>query len=547
MSSPVMGRSPVPAHSPPVPQAPRGRRGHPWLTLIAVAFGLFMVGLDGSVVSIANPEIGRDLHASAADLQWVTNSYLLALAAALILGGKLGDRFGRRTYYLIGVAGFALASVAIGLSGSIEGVIAFRAVQGFFGALLMPNTLGLLRAAFPPRKFGMAVGIWAMVSSVSTALGPIVGGLLVEHVNWESVFYINAPIGGAALVFSAFVLPQSKSPAGRHRFDLPGVVLLALGLLLVVFGVVKGETWGWGAGSTLGVLAAGVVVLLAFGWYETRLGRLLPGERTGSDATRRGHPLLPMSLFRSPALTIGTVITAVNFFVLLGSIFFVMLYLQNVRGFTPVEAGVRTLPLSLASVAASPLGAKLTERFGARVSMPLGMVLQAGASFGMLGWGVHSSYAAMWPPFIALGLGVGMVMAASSDAIVGNAPVSDAGVAGGLQATALQVGGALGTSVLMSLISSRVGATLTDTLIEAGVPGPMAARLHEAKDTVAMGVSPITGDMPERLKSAVVEGSGQAFVSGVHTTALVTGVLCVVGAVLAAAGIRRNPQADTDN
>ncbi|WP_030371328.1 MFS transporter [Streptomyces rimosus] len=547
MSSPVVGRSPVPTHSPPVPQAPRGRRGHPWLTLIAVAFGLFMVGLDGSVVSIANPEIGRDLHASAADLQWVTNSYLLALAAALILGGKLGDRFGRRTYYLIGVAGFALASVAIGLSGSIEGVIAFRAVQGFFGALLMPNTLGLLRAAFPPRKFGMAVGIWAMVSSVSTALGPIVGGLLVEHVNWESVFYINAPIGGAALVFSAFVLPQSKSPAGRHRFDLPGVVLLALGLLLVVFGVVKGETWGWGAGSTLGVLAAGVIVLLAFGWYEMRLERPLPGERTGSDATRRGHPLLPMRLFRSPALTIGTVITAVNFFVLLGSIFFVMLYLQNVRGFTPVEAGVRTLPLSLASVAASPLGAKLTERFGARVSMPLGMVLQAGASFGMLGWGVHSSYAAMWPPFIALGLGVGMVMAASSDAIVGNAPVGDAGVAGGLQATALQVGGALGTSVLMSLISSRVGATLTDTLIAAGVPGPMAARLHEAKDTVAMGVSPITGDMPERLKSAVVEGSGQAFVSGVHTAALVTGVLCVVGAVLAAAGIRRNPQADTDN
>ncbi|KOT87402.1 tetracenomycin C resistance and export protein [Streptomyces sp. NRRL F-5755] len=542
-----MGRSPVPAHSPPVPDVPRGRRGHPWLTLIAVAFGLFMVGLDGSVVSIANPEIGRDLHASAADLQWVTNSYLLALAAALILGGKLGDRFGRRTYYLVGVAGFALASVAIGLSGSIGGVIAFRAVQGFFGALLMPNTLGLLRAAFPPRKFAMAVGIWAMVSSVSTALGPIVGGLLVEHVNWESVFYINAPIGGVALAFSAFVLPQSKSPAGRHRFDIPGVVLLALGLLLVVFGVVKGETWGWGAGSTLGVLAAGVVVVLAFGWYERRLERPVSGSRTGADAARRGHPLLPMRLFRSRTLAIGTVISAVNFFVLLGSIFFVMLYLQNVRGFTPVEAGVRTLPLSLASVVASPVGAKLTEQFGARVSMPLGMVLQAGASFGMLGWGVQSPYAAMWPPFIALGLGVGMVMAASSDAIVGNAPVSDAGVAGGLQATALQVGGALGTSVLMSLISSRVGSTLTDELTAAGVPGSMTARLHEAKDAVAMGVSPVTGDMPEWLKSAVVEGSGQAFINGVRTAALVTGVLCVVGAVLAAAGIRPNPRADTGN
>ncbi len=536
MPSTTVDRSPLPAPAP--ADAPAGRRGNPWLTLIAVAFGLFMVGLDGSVVAIANPEIGRDLNASTADLQWVTNSYLLALAAALILGGKLGDRFGRRTFYLVGVVGFTLASVAIGLAGSIEGVIAFRAAQGFFGALLMPNTLGLLRAVFPPKKFGMAVGIWAMVSSVSTALGPIVGGLLVEHVNWESVFYINAPIGVIALVFSALVLPQSKSASGDHRFDVPGVVLLALGLLVVVFGVVKGETWGWSSGATLGTLAAGIVVLLVFGWYETRIGHPSPGSRLRSS---RGYPILPMRLFRSPALTIGTIITAVNFFVLLGVIFFVMLYLQNVRGFTPVEAGVRTLPLSLASVVASPLGAKLTEKFGARLSMPLGMVLQAAASFGILGWGVHSSYGAMWPPFIALGLGVGMVMAASSDAIVGNAPVKDAGVAGGLQATALQVGGALGTSVLVYLISSRVGSTLTGELAGAGVPAPLAEQLHEAKDAVAMGVAPISGDMPAQLKAAVIEGSGQAFVNGVHTAALVTGVLCVAGAVLAAVGVRRNP------
>ncbi|MGW0548783.1 MFS transporter [Streptomyces altiplanensis] len=541
MPSTTVDRSPLPAPAP--AGAPAGRRGNPWLTLIAVAFGLFMVGLDGSVVAIANPEIGRDLNASTADLQWVTNSYLLALAAALILGGKLGDRFGRRTFYLVGVVGFTLASVAIGLAGSIEGVIVFRAAQGLFGALLMPNTLGLLRAVFPPKKFGMAVGIWAMVSSVSTALGPIVGGLLVEHVNWESVFYINAPIGVIALVFSALVLPQSKNASGDHRFDVLGVVLLALGLLVVVFGVVKGETWGWSSGTTLGTLAAGIVVLLVFGWYETRIGRPSPSSRSGS---RRGYPILPMRLFRSPALTIGTIITAVNFFVLLGVIFFVMLYLQNVRGFTPVEAGVRTLPLSLASVVASPLGAKLTERFGARLSMPLGMVLQAAASFGMLGWGVHSSYGAMWPPFIALGLGVGMVMAASSEAIVGNSPVGDAGVAGGLQATALQVGGALGTSVLVSLISSRVGSTLTGELTSAGVPAPLAERLHEAKDAVAMGVSPVSGDMPAQLRAAVVEGSGQAFLNGVHTAALVTGVLCVAGAVLAAAGVRRDPQAHAE-
>ncbi|MFI6492322.1 MFS transporter [Streptomyces sp. NPDC050564] len=524
---PSVTSSVLPTHAPPADH-PRGRRANPWLTLIAVAFGLFMVGLDGSVVSIANPEIGRDLHASTADLQWVTNAYLLALAVALILGGKLGDRFGRRTFYLIGVTGFTIASVAIGLSGSIAAVITFRALQGFFGALLMPNTLGMLRAVFPPKKFGMAVGIWAMVSSVSTALGPIVGGLLVQHVDWESVFYINAPVGVIALVFSIAVLPQRKNTAAAdEKFDIVGVVLLALGLLALVFGVVKGETWGWTSGGTLGAIAAGIAVLLLFGFYETRVAA----------------PLLPMRLFRSPALIIGTVITALNFFVLLGVIFFVMLYLQNVRGFTPVEAGVRTLPLSLASVVASPLGAALTDRFGPRLTMPLGMVLQAVACFVMLGWSADSSYTVMWPPFIALGLGVGMVMSSSSDAIVGNAPVKDGGVAGGLQATALQIGGALGTSVLVSLISSRVGSTLTGELTSAGVPATAAKGLTEGKDAVAMGVAPVSGDMPARLKTAVAEGSHQAFMNGVHTSVLVAGALCLVGALLAVVGVRRASEA----
>ncbi|MFD7712559.1 MFS transporter [Streptomyces sp. NPDC059786] len=521
MPSTSVDQFPLPARTEAPPKA-AGRRSNAWLTLCAVAFGLFMVQLDASVVAIANPEIGRELHSSTAELQWVTNAYLLALAASLILGGKLGDRFGRRTYYLTGVVGFTLASVAIGLSGSITGVVAFRALQGFFGGLLMPNTLGLLRAVFPPRKFGMAVGIWAMVSAVSTALGPIVGGLLVENVSWESVFYVNAPIGVVALVFSAFVLPESRNSTGRHRFDLPGVVLLALGLLGVVFGVVKGETWGWASAGTWSAIGAGLAVLLVFGRYETRVE----------------HPLLPMRLFRNRALATGAVITALNFFVMLGVIFFVMLYLQNVRGLSPVEAGVRTLPLSLASLVASPLGAALTQRFGARLTMPLGMVLQAAACFGMLTWRTDSSYATMWPPFIALGLGVGMVLAASSDAIVGNAPVEDGGVAGGLQATMLQIGGALGTSVLVSLISGRVDATLRTELTGAGVPAAVADRLEGAKDAVAMGVSPVSGDMSAQLRAAIVKGSGEAFLNGVHVAVVVTGVLCVVGAVLAAGGVR---------
>ncbi|MFC1229047.1 MULTISPECIES: MFS transporter [Streptomyces] len=497
-------------------------RANPWLALIAVSFGLLMVQLDGSVVAIANPAIGKDLEASTAELQWVTNSYLIALAASMILGGKLGDRFGRRFYYLAGIGGFVVTSVAIGLAGSIEGVIVFRALQGLAGGILMPNTLGILRAVFPPRRFALAVGIWGMVSAVSTSLGPIIGGLLVEHVSWESVFYLNVPIGLVALAFSAVVLAESKNSGGRQRFDIPGVVLLAAGLVALVFGIVKGETWGWTSAGTLGALALGLALLVVFGWYETR----------------QEHPLLPMRLFRNRSLTTGAVMTLLNFFVMLGGIFFIMLYLQNVRGYTPVEAGVSTLPMSIASLFASPLGSQLTARLGARVTIPLGLLLSGAGMFGMLSWSVDSSYATMWPPFIAIGLGVGIVLPATAATIIGNAPVRDGGVASGLQSTMLQIGGALGTSVLITVIAGKVGSSLFGELTGAGVPTAVAHGLEKAEDAVTMGIAPVSGDMPAQLRAAVVEGSGQAFVNGLHAAVTVTGLLCVIGAVASAVFIK---------
>ncbi|WP_081241507.1 MFS transporter [Streptomyces viridosporus] len=501
-------------------------RGNPWLALIAVSFGLLMVQLDGSVVAIANPAIGKDLGASTAELQWVTNSYLLALAASMILGGKLGDRFGRRLYYLVGVGGFVVTSVAIGLAGSVEGVILFRALQGLCGGILMPNTLGILRAVFPPKRFGLAVGIWGMVSAVSTSLGPIVGGLLVEHVDWTWVFYLNAPIGVVALLFSMAVLTESKNSGDRRRFDIAGVVLLAAGLLALVFGIVKGETWGWTSARTLGSIALGLVLLTVFCWYETR----------------QESPLLPMRLFRNRSLTTGAVMTLLNFFVMLGGIFFIMLYLQNVRGYTPVEAGVSTLPMSLASLVASPLGSQLTARFGPRVTIPLGLVLSAAAMFSMLTWTVDSSYATMWPPYIAMGLGVGIVLPATAAAIIGNAPVRDGGVASGLQSTMLQIGGALGTSVLVTVIAGKVGSSLFGELTGAGVPASVARGLEKAEDAVAMGIAPVSSDMPAQLRAAVVEGSGQAFVNGLHSAVTVTGILCLLGAVAAVLGVKSRAQ-----
>ncbi|MFD8203923.1 MFS transporter [Streptomyces sp. NPDC059701] len=529
MASPSVGNS-VPPTAASERRKSADRRGNPWLALIAVSFGLLMVQLDGSVVAIANPAIGKDLGASTAELQWVTNSYLLALAASMILGGRLGDRFGRRFHYLAGVGGFVVTSVAIGLVGSIEGVIVFRALQGLCGGILMPNTLGILRAVFPPRKFPLAVGIWGMVSAVSTSLGPIIGGLLVEHVDWTWVFYLNAPIGVVALLFSMSVLAESRNSTGRQRFDVAGVVLLAAGLLALVLGIVKAETWGWASAGTLGTIALGLVLLVLFGWYETR----------------QEHPLLPMRLFRNRSLTTGAVMTLLNFFVMLGGIFFIMLYLQNVRGYTPVEAGVSTLPMSIASLFASPVGSQLTTRFGPRVTIPLGLVLSAAAMFGMLTWTVDSSYATMWPPFIAMGLGVGIVLPATAAAIIGSAPVRDGGVASGLQSTMLQIGGALGTSVLVSVIAGKVGSSLFGELTGAGVPVPLAHGLEKAEDAVAMGIAPVSSDMPAQIRAAVVEGSGQAFVNGLHSAVTVTGILCLIGAVAAVAGIRGRAEETAD-
>ena len=217
-----------------------------------MTLGVIMVVIDGSVVAVANPYIGKDLHASLSDLQWVTNSYLLVIAALLILGGKLGDRFGRRRVFLIGVVGFSLTSVAIGLVGTIDGVILLRGVQGAFGALL-PNTLALLKAAFPPEELNRAVGIWVSASAAATAAGPIIGGIFVEHISWQSVFFINLPVGAVALVVGALVLNETReslrsasTSSGCH--PRPRV-------LAIVYGLVNAQNWGWGASSTLGIIA----------------------------------------------------------------------------------------------------------------------------------------------------------------------------------------------------------------------------------------------------------------------------------------------------
>ncbi|MGV0992209.1 MAG: MFS transporter [Mycobacterium sp.] len=491
-------------------------RGNPWWTLAAVSVGVIMVGLDASVVAIANPRIAADLNASLPDLQWITDSYLLALASLLIFGGKLGDMLGRKRMFLLGVSGFAAASVGIGLIGSVSGVIALRALQGVFGALLMPSTLAIVRKTFGPDKLNTAIGIWGAASGVSVAAGPILGGILVEHYSWESVFYINVPIAVIAVILGAAAIVESRSD-GVHRLDIAGILTLSGSLFLTVYGLIKAPEWGWLDAQTLAFLMGGALLMGAF----------IVAERHVPD------PMLPLRLFANRSLSIGTAVVTVNFFALFGALFFMTLFLQNVQGFSPVQTGVRTLPLSAAMMVAAPLSGVLTERFGPRPAMVVGLGTVAGGLGLLTRLTAVSGYGAIWPAFALLGLGIGLVLTASSEAIVSNAPVDDAGVAGGLQSTAVQLGAVLGTTILGSVLSSRIGSTLQDSLTGQGVPLPIAEKLLPAKELVAKGLAPSLPGAPGPLASAIVKGSHDAFMSGLQLSLGVGAAAAAVGAVLA--------------
>ena len=496
----------------------RRGHGHPWLTLLAVAVGVMMVGLDATVVAIANPAIARDLGANLADLQWVTNGYLLSLAVSLIIAGRLADRFGRKTIFLVGVAAFAAASVMVGLSSGIGMVVFWRVIQGFAGALLQPASLAILRSTFSPERLNMAIGIWGGVSALAIASGPIVAGLLVEHVSWQSVFYINAPVAVAGLILGGWVIKQSKDETATGSYDLPGVGLLAGALFALVWGLIKAQTTGFGDVLPLTCFAIAAIVGVAFVIREQAAPQ----------------PLLPLGLFRSVSFSAGLVLVALGVFALFGAFFFVTLYLQQVHGLSPVGAGVRILPMTATFMFSAPLAGALTARFGPRPPLLVGMGLSAVAMFGLSRLSVDSPYLGLWPSFVLLGVGFGLVVVAGTEAIVGNAPVHLAGVAGGVQQTGFQLGGVLGTTVFASVMSARVTGQLPARLTESGVPDQLAQAATAASGYVAQGASvPAPPGASQALADALATGSHLAFMDGFHTALTAGAVVAVIAAAFA--------------
>ncbi|MFG2605539.1 MFS transporter [Streptomyces sp. NPDC048514] len=518
------GEAPAPS-SEPTPAA--GLRGHPWLTLLTVAVGVMMVALDGTIVAIANPAIRDDLHATFADVQWITNAYFLALAVTLITAGKLGDRFGHRQTFLIGVTGFALASGAIGLSHSIAAVVVFRVFQGLFGALLMPAALGLLRATFPAEKLNMAIGIWGMVIGASTAGGPILGGVLVEHVNWQSVFFINVPVGLLALVLGVLILLDHRAENAPRSFDLPGIVLLSGAMFCLVWALIKAPAWGWGDGKTWLFIVVSVVLFALFAFWETRVA----------------EPLIPLGLFRSVPLSAGVVLMVLMAIAFMGGLFFVTFYLQNVHGMSPIDAGLHLLPLTGMMIVGSPLAGAAITRLGPRIPLAGGMAATAIAMYGMstLDAGSGSGVMSLW--FALLGLGLAPVMVGATEVIVGNAPMELSGVAGGLQQAAMQIGGSLGTAVLGAVMASKVDGDLPGNWAGAGLPKLTPAQLDQASEAVQVGVAPVAKGTPEPIVAKITQVAHDTFISGMSLASLVAAGVAAV-AVLVALFTKRGVNAE---
>ncbi|MBA0049999.1 DHA2 family efflux MFS transporter permease subunit [Streptomyces sp. AJS327] len=517
-TTPAAKSAPDPSDPPPdaeIPGPRGGLRGHPWLTLVTVAFGVAMVALDGTIVAIANPAIREDLNASLADVQWITNGYLIALAVSLITAGKLGDRFGHRQTFLSGVVGFALSSAAIGFVDDIALVIAFRVLQGLCGALLMPAALGLLRATFPAEKLNSALGIWGAVIGASTAAGPIVGGFLVEHYNWESVFFINVPVGALALGMGLAILRDHLPAEAPRSFDIPGILLLSTAMFCLIWAIIKAPEWQWGDQRTLLFLGGSILAFVFFVLWERRAA----------------EPLLPLSMFRSIPLAAGTVLMVLMAFGFIGGIFFVTFFLQNVNGLSPVDSGLRLLPLTAMMIVASPLAGTVITRIGPRVPLVSAMLIAGVALFGLSTLDKDSGAAVTSFWFAVLGLGLAPVMVGATEVIVGNAPLRHAGVAGGLQQAAMQVGGSLGTAVLGAVMAGRVNREFDERWSDAGLDPLPPQREEQLKGLAELGVAPEwSKEIPQAIAqkmTGVVHGS---FISGMSLA-----FVCAGGIALAAA------------
>ena len=416
-----------------------------WLTLAAVSFGLFMIMLDNTVVNVALPSIQRELGVGLSELEWIVTGYALAFGALMLTGGKLADLFGRRLVFVVGLAIFTLASLACGLAGSGDVLIAARIVQGVGAALMNPATLSIIAATFPPHQRGMAIGIWAGVSGLALALGPLVGGLITEHVNWNWIFFVNVPVGIAAIAASLLVIRESRDESEVQRLDFPGLATSAIGLFALTYGLIEANTHGWTSTRILVSFTVAVVALVGFVLLERH-------QRV---------PMLDLSLFRSGTFAGANLVVLLVALAMFGVFFFVSLYMQNLLGFSPVQAGAAFLPMTILVILIAPVAGRASDRIGSRWLMTAGMTL---LGIQLLYFSQLSAASTFWnllPGMLVGGLGMALTMTPSAAAAMRALPVDKSGVGSAVLNAFRQVGGSIGIALMGAIMAHEIAGRRT--------------------------------------------------------------------------------------
>jgi EmrB/QacA subfamily drug resistance transporter len=412
-----------------------------WWTLGAVAFGLFMIMLDNTVVNVALPSMARDLGVDLSELEWIVTGYALTFASLMLTGGKLADLLGRRLIFVVGLVIFTGASLACGLAESGEFLIGARIVQGVGAALMNPATLSIIAATFPPHQRGMAIGIWAGVSALALAIGPLIGGLLTQHLNWNWIFFVNIPVGILAIVASFVLIRESKDESLEQRLDLPGLLTSGIGLFAFTYALIEANTYGWTSGRILGAFAVAAVMLTAFVLLEQH----------------QRLPMLDLSLFRNGTFAGANLAILLVALAMFGVFFFVSLYMQGILRYSAVQAGAAFLPMTILIILVAPIAGKTSDKIGSRWLMTAGMLLVAAQLIYFSTLGATERYVSLLPGLIVGGIGMALVMTPSAAAAVRALPVDKSGVGSAVLNAFRQVGGSVGIALMGAIMAHEVG------------------------------------------------------------------------------------------
>jgi EmrB/QacA subfamily drug resistance transporter len=492
----------------------------PWV-LAATILASSMAFIDGSVVSVALPALQSDLGTSLRGSQWVVNAYMLTLGALILVGGGAGDRYGRRRIFSLGIVVFTAASVGCGLAPNVEWLIAARAVQGIGGALMVPESLAIISATFPEAERGRAIGTWAGFSALTTALGPVLGGWLVDTSSWRMIFFVNVPLGVLAFVLTSWHVPESRDDEAPHSVDWRGGVLATAGLGALAYGLTAASDREWSDPLVVGAMLGSVLLLIAFVWWEMRAPA----------------PMMPLQLFRSRQFSGANAVTLVLYFAIGGALFFVPFNLIGVEGYSAMDAGASFLPFTLIMGVLSRWSGMLTERYGARLPLIIGpIIVAAGLALCAVPQIGQSYWSGFFPAMVVLGFGMAVSVAPLTTTVMESAGDRYSGVASGINNATARVAGLLSVALLGAVAVSQFRATLDERLVRAQVAPDIRGVLQAETSKLAGARVPASvGQLERQRLTRMVQ---ESFVHSFRTMMLIASGMALLGSVCAATTIR---------